>query len=56
MSEDIKCFFSLFHTLFNSIQFKFICIALFTIYIYIIYISKQLYRKCITEKYMEKYI
>jgi len=36
----------------GSIQFKFICIALFTIHI----VSKQLYRKCITETYMEKYI
>jgi len=33
-------------------QFKFICITLFTIHID----SKQLYRKCITKKYMEKYI
>jgi len=32
-----------------SIQFKCICIALFTIYI----VSKQLYRKCISEMYME---
>jgi len=37
---------------FYSIQFKFICISLFTIHI----VSKQLYRKCISEMYMEKHI
>jgi len=34
----------------DSIQFKCICIALFTIHI----VSKQLYRKCISEMYVEQ--
>jgi len=34
----------------NSIQFKFIYIALFTIHI----VLKQLYRKCVSEMYIEK--
>jgi len=34
----------------KSIKFKFICITLFTIHIAL----KQLYRKCISEMYIEK--
>jgi len=40
----------MFYIFINSIKFKFICIALFTIHI----VLKQLYRKCILEMYMEK--
>jgi len=36
------------HTHTRTIQFKFICIPLFTIHI----VSKQLYRTCISEMYI----